>query len=236
MGGALDALVGLGNLEHRLGNGAAAALAFERALAEYDAADSVPTQEAVVYEAGVARSLDVRASLALVGWSLTEGKPDGAGRARLDSARELVPEGTSPALDAAYLLAVGQMEAIMGDNAGALESFALAERMFSNANLVQSAGLAQLARGRVNARWGDLASAQMAYEDALASFLAVRDRIGQAEARWGLAGTLAAAGQYMESNVQFRIAAQLFSRFGLAERAVRNRRCLAGTTGPGTGC
>ena len=90
--------------------------------------------------------------------------------------------------------------------------------------------LADLLRDR-----GQAAAAAEGYTHALAGFAAAQDRIGEAPARAGLAAMLAQlAGEAMEARVQYRVAARIFTEFGLEEKATAAGAAAQALDSPGT--
>lgn len=217
--GEFDAWAATGDLERRLGNGPAAIDAYTRALVAFERARDVQSREAMTYEEAQAAPLPERGAVAMAQRSQLEA-PDAA-EARLAAARVLAgqfgPTGTG-----ALLLAEGWLEARRGVPTDAAASFAAAARTFAIADLHGEAGQSFLAHAALAAENNAPREAVELYEQALARFAAARDRLGEADAQFGLARALAAAGDSrMEANIRTRIAARLYTESDQRERAER---------------
>lgn len=217
--GEFDALAELGNLERRLGYLADARETYARALAAYERARERDSREAQQFEETAIAPLAVRAALLLAAMGELEVVAGGDGKVRLDAARALIPAG-DPRIDGAVTFGRAIAEEKAGRTDVAAAMLAEAEQIYSLAGLALGAAQAQLAHADVERSRGTLPSAQVLYSRAIESFLAARDRIGEAVSRWGLARALAPVpAEAMEANIQYRIAARIFAELGQNSRA-----------------
>jgi hypothetical protein len=77
-----------------------------------------------------------------------------------------------------------------------------------------------LAHADLDLAQGETIAALGYFAQSLEAFLVARDRIGEGDARWAWAGTLAAiGGNEMAANIQYRIAARIFNELELPDRA-----------------
>lgn len=193
----------LAELERRLANNSAAATAYGDSQAAYRGA-SAPEGEA----------------LALIGLADVETVQDMDAQARYQAARALLPAGQSARVDGRLLVARGRLARRENQDESAADAFTRAHSVFSEAGLATDAAEALLARAELERDAGRMSDSLALYGDALSEFTVARDRIGEAEAREGLAATLAAAsGATMEARVQYHLASAIFQELGRTERA-----------------
>lgn len=214
--GEFDAWAATGDLERRLGNASAAVEAYTRSLTAFERARDVQSREAVTYEEGTAAPLAERAAVAMAQLSSLEAAAD-AGK-RLAAARTVAAQ-SGAAGNGALLLAEGWLQAATAP-ADAARTFTAAAQTFAAGELYSGAGQSLLAHAGLVPNGSPEAVAL--YQQALAAFVQAGDRLGEAEAHAGLARTLAAAGgSRMEANIQYRIAARLYSESEQRERSER---------------
>ena len=218
--GVFDAWAAQGDMERRLGHEGAARDAYEQALAAYGHVRTAESLEAQEHEETAGSPLAVRAALALIGLGKLDARSGLDAQARLAEARALVPEGSSPHLDGAFLLARGALAGETGRFDEAATALGAAQGTFAEAGLDLGMGEALLAHADLARGQGQTELAVGLYSGALNAFLVARDRIGEGDVRWGLAEALATgAGDTMGANIQYRIAARIFSNLELTERA-----------------
>ncbi len=213
--GEFDALAALADLERRLGAAAAARDAFERALPLLDRARASQSTEVRAFEDAATVPLAERGALMLIAYADVL-PPDEAAR-HLDAAHALVPPGTAR-IDGALQIARGRTEQRAGRLDTAAGAFTEAAATLGDGALTLGRGQALLAHADLERERTNAVAAVDLYGRALEAFLAVRDRIGEGDARYGLARTLAATDR-TEANIQYRIAARAFDELGLAQRA-----------------
>ncbi len=215
--GEQDAWAALGNLERRLGRTSEARDAYERAVALFETARNDPSTEARAYAEVAVGAVEERQAIVLATLSLLDAPADAA--KRLDAARTLAPPGT-PAVDGALAFARAEIEHNAGRPDAALAGYAAAAEAFDLADLPLGAGQALLAHAGLERERENWTVAAPLYDRAIDAYIAARDRIGEGEARFGLAQVLARGSTgTMEANVQYRIAARVFDELGLVERS-----------------
>ncbi|MBM3507307.1 MAG: hypothetical protein FJX64_06215 [Alphaproteobacteria bacterium] len=212
--GEVDALAALGDLERRLSNAAAAREAFERAMLLQDRARAAQSTEARAFEDAAAAPIEQRHALLLAAYA--ELVPVAEAARHLDAARALAPG--QPSVDGMIAIARGRLEQQAGNLDAALAAYTQAEMLLADPALGLSLGQALLARADLERGRGANLTAAPLYQRALDAFLSVRDRIGEGDARNGIARTLAAVDR-TEANIQYRIAGRVFDELGLSERS-----------------
>ena len=213
--GEFDALAAVGDLERRLGAADAARDAFERAVPLLDRARASQSTEVRAFEDAATVPLAERGALLLLAYADVAPPADAA--RHLDAARALVPPGTAR-IDGALLLARGRAEQRAGRLDAAASAFEEAAATLVDPAHALGRAQALLARADLERERANAPAAIDLYGRALEAFLAVRDRIGEGDARYGLARILAATDR-TEANIQYRIAARAFDELGLTQRA-----------------
>jgi tetratricopeptide (TPR) repeat protein len=213
--GEFDSFAALGDLERRLGNVEAARAAFEMAVPLLERALASQSTEVRAFEDAASVALAERGALMLVAFA--EVAPPADAARHLDAARALVA-GPAPRLDGALLVAQGRVEQRAARPDAAAAAFAAAQGQLAAPGDALGLGAALVAHADLERERGNAGRAVELYHRALAAFLAARDRIGEGDARFGLAKAIAATVR-MEANIQYRMAARAFDELGLPERS-----------------
>jgi tetratricopeptide (TPR) repeat protein len=218
--GVFDAWAGLGEMERRLGYFEAAQAAFTQAMEAYEQARSRTSREAEEHEDTSQGALSVRASLVLIARGELDTIAGLDANPWFNQARTLSSRGSSAQVDGAMLIGRAGQYRAEGDLENAAEALSSAADIFSNAGLNVGLGKAYLAHADLDLAQGETIAALGYFAQSLEAFLVARDRIGEGDARWAWAGTLAAiGGNEMAANIQYRIAARIFNELELPDRA-----------------
>ena len=136
--------------------------------------------------------------------------------AEFSEAMEVVVHGQLPNVDAKLDLALGKVATKNGDFETSNKFFEKAIIGFKKTDNQAGIALTLMSLATLNRTQENISNAKNNYREALYRFIDVRDRIGEAEARDGLAGTLVMTeGQSMEAAIQYHIAASIFKELGL---------------------